>query len=190
MRVLSKEEFELEKEELFEEIINGALFIYPTDTIYGIGCDATNNDAVNRLRALKIRYNRPFSVIAPSKKWIEENCVVGEKEQAWLKKLPGSYTLIMKLKNKDAIAPETNNRLGTLGIRIPQHWFSKIVAELETPIVTTSANFVGEDYMTSLDNLNEKIKTKMKFIIYEGEKKGHPSSIVDLTKEDLDIRKR
>ena len=190
MRVLSKEEFELERKDMFEHIIQANVFIYPTDTIYGIGCDATNPEAVKKLRDIKSRYKRPFSVIAPSKEWIIENCEVGKREEDLFNKLPGPYTLILKLKNNEVVAPETNNDLGTLGIRIPAHWFSKMVAQLGVPIVTTSANYVGADYMTSLEDLDPKIKAKMKFCVYEGEKKGHPSTLVDLTKEELDILKR
>ena len=50
MRVLSKEEFEIGRQEFFELIAEGAVFIYPTDTIYGIGCDATSSEAVKKLR--------------------------------------------------------------------------------------------------------------------------------------------
>ena len=55
-----------------ETIERGAIFIYPTDTIYGIGCNALNSKAVIRLRKIKEQYDRPVSIIAPSKKWIME----------------------------------------------------------------------------------------------------------------------
>jgi len=190
MRIVTKPEFEIGKLAFFQEMVKGALFIYPTDTIYGIGCDATNSDAVKQLRDLKSRHKAPFSVIAPSKKWIEDTCEFDSMHQTWLKKLPGPYTLILKLKNKEAIASGVTNGLDTLGVRIPDHWFSKVVDEFGRPIVTTSANFMGGDYMTSIDDLDPEIKMKVKFIIDEGEKKGRPSALVDLTKDELDIRKR
>ena len=98
--------------------------------------------------------------------------------------------MILKLKNKDAIAHEVNNNMDTVGIRIPEHWFSEFVSELDIPIVTTSANIKGENFMTSLENLNPSIKSKLSFIIYEGEKKGSPSTIVNLSKDEPELTKR
>jgi len=190
MQTISKEEIESEKIIFFHKIKEGALFIHPTDTIYGIGCDASNSDAVYRVREAKKRYTSPFSVIAPSISWINENCEVNKKAQEWLHKLPGPYTLILKLKNKDAIAANVNMDMETLGVRIPDHWFSKIVAELEVPIVTTSANVTQSEFMTSEENLDPKISSKIDFIIYEGEKHGKPSRLIDLTKKDIEVIER
>ena len=60
---------------------------------------------------------------------------------------------------------------------MPDHWIIKGAELLNLPVVTTSANKVGEYFMTSLDNLSTQIKSKVDFIIYEGEKKGRPSQI-------------
>ena len=189
MQTLSKEEFELKMEVFFNKIKQGSLFIHPTDTIYGIGCDATNHNAVYQLRESKKRYTSPFSVIAPSKEWIKQNCETDEIIEKWIDKLPGPYTLILKLKNKEAIAPNTNLNMDTLGIRIPYHWFSSIVEELKIPTVTTSANVTKENFMTSEEDLDPEIAAKMEFMIYEGEKKGRPSRIVDLTQNELIIER-
>jgi L-threonylcarbamoyladenylate synthase len=190
MDVLSKEEFRIEKEHYINLILEGALFIHPTDTIYGISCDATNDAAVKKVRELKQQGERPLSIIAPSKKWIIDNCAVGKKENEWIKKLPGPYTLILKLKNKKAVAEQVNFNSGTLGVRIPKHWFSEIVEEIDRPMITTSANITQEDYMTSTDDLNPRIKSKMSFAVYEGEKHSRPSTIIDLTKEEVKVVKR
>ena len=71
MKFLTPEEFEMNKFTHLESLKKGAVFLYPTDTIYGIGCDATNHEAVYKTREAKQRYTRPFSIIAPSKKWIQ-----------------------------------------------------------------------------------------------------------------------
>ena len=176
MRILTKEELIYNLETLSKEIKDGAVFIYPTDTIYGIGCSALNEKAVNKVRELKNRPDNPFSVIAPSKEWIKNNCEVDE-----LNILPGPYTLVVKLKNNPIVEP-VNLGTETLGVRIPEHWISKFVAELKIPIVTTSVNKAGEQFMTSLEDLDEEIKAKVDFIIYEGKKKARPSKIIDLTK--------
>jgi tRNA threonylcarbamoyl adenosine modification protein (Sua5/YciO/YrdC/YwlC family) len=191
MRIITKEEFDINKEYLLKQIKNGAIFIHPTDTIYGIGCNALDSKAVSKVRKIKKRPKTPFSVIAPSKKWIKENC--NNKSyyfNKWISKLPGPYTMILKLKNKEVISKEVNSGLNTLGVRIPNHWFSKVAKELNIPIITTSANVVGGDFMTSLEDLSQEIKSKVDFIIYEDEKKARPSKIIDLTKEKTKIIKR
>jgi len=180
MRILTKEEVNAEKATLKESILDGAIFIYPTDTIYGIGCNAIKPECVKKIREIKERTQNPFSVIAPSKQWIFDNCQVSEEAEQWINKLPGPYTLILKV-NDDVVAEEVNPKLNTLGIRIPEHWFSSFVSELEVPIVTTSANKSGNDFMTSLENLDSDIKSRVDFIVYEGEKKGKPSKIIDLS---------
>jgi len=189
MQTISKDEFKVEKEIFFNKIKQGSLFIHPTDTIYGIGCDATNHDAVYKVRETKERYINPFSVIAPSKEWVRENCEVNEQVEEWLDKLPGPYTLILKIKNKEALAPNVNMDMDTIGVRIPDHWFSEVVSELKIPIITTSANITQDDFMTSEEDLHPKVKTYMEFMVYEGEKKGRPSKIVDLTKEEMIIER-
>lgn len=190
MITYTKAEFEQKTDFLIDKMLKGAVFIHPTDTIYGLGCDATNSEAVSKLREIKSRFTRPFSIIAPSKNWIRENCEVNEKAEEWLNKLPGPYTLILNLKNKNAITKEVNNDLDTVGIRMIDHWFQNASLNSKKPIVTTSANHVGENFMTSLDNLNSEIKAKVDFAIYEGEKTGRPSTIIDLTKAPEEIEER
>ncbi len=181
MRILNSDELKLEKEQIISAIIGGAVFIYPTDTIYGIGCSANDSKAVKKIRKIKSRNKNPFSVIAPSVDWIKENCIVTKEAEDWLEKLPGPYTLILKLKNPKCVSKEVNAGLKTLGVRIPSHWIKNLVAEAEVPVVTTSVNRSGEDYMASLEDLDASIKREIDFIIYEGEKEGNPSKIVDLT---------
>tara|TARA_Y100000310_G_C20357294_1_gene657280 strand:- start:134 stop:703 length:570 start_codon:yes stop_codon:yes gene_type:complete len=184
MKVLTKTELRIKYSEILDKIKKGAIFIHPTDTIYGISCDAENRESVKKLREIKDRPTNPFSVWAPSKEWIKENCQISKKNERWLEELPGPYTLITKLKNKKAIAPEVNVSISTLGVRIPAHWFSQIVKDLDFPIVTTSVNKSGQEFMSSLESLDPEIKKNVSFIIYEGEKKVRPSKIVDLTKEE------
>lgn len=183
MRILSKEEFESEKDIIRTSLIeNNVVFIYPTDTIYGIGCSAVNKEAVDKIRKIKERNGSPFSVIAPFKEWIDEHCVVNENAREWIKRLPGPYTLILKRK-KDCVAENVAPNTDTLGVRIPDHWFSNFASEIGLPIITTSVNKTGSDFMTSLNDLDTDIKSKVDFIVYEDAIKGSPSKIVDLTDE-------
>ncbi len=183
MKVYTREEALANKETLLNLVKKGAIFIYPTDTIYGIGCDATNSSSVKHIRALKQREEKPFSVIAPSKKWITTHCAIPEIQV--LEKLPGPYTLIAELKDKKGICNEVNYGLTTLGVRIPAHWISEFIAELGRPLVTTSVNLSGKPNAATLEELKE---FDVDFIIFEGSKTGKPSTLINTVTGDIKER--
>ncbi len=182
MEVLTRTELRLRHDEILAKIKQGAILIHPSDTIYGLSCNALDAKAVGKIRQLKQRVSTPFSVWIPSLKWIHDNCVVDKLTQEWISHLPGPYTLIVKLKNKKAVVSQVNAGGATLGVRLPDHWFSAIVGELGIPIVTTSANKTGQPFMTSVEDLDPDIEKGVEFLIYEGLKQGRPSKIVDLSK--------
>jgi len=165
---------------ILESIKKGFIFIYPTDTIYGIGCDATNESAVLKLRMLKERYDKPLLIIAPSKKWIYENCIVQKKFEKYIKKLPGAFTFILKLKNKNCINKYVNMDSDSIGVRIPDHIFTKTIQESEKPFITTSVNISGKEHVKKIEEISEKIKKEC-IIIDAGLLDGKPSSLIDLT---------
>jgi L-threonylcarbamoyladenylate synthase len=185
MKVIVRDDLEIELPEVLSKIKQGDVFIHPTDTIYGLGCDATNEAAVAKIQKLKGRNGKPFSIWVPSLDWIRTNCVVNDKVETWLEKLPGPYTLILKLKYKDVIATNVNHGLDTIGIRYPDHWFGKVVEKYGTPIVTTSANKAGEAFMTKIENLDQEIEIGVSFVVYEGEKKLRPSRVVNIENEEV-----
>ncbi|HLC82093.1 MAG TPA: L-threonylcarbamoyladenylate synthase [Candidatus Nanoarchaeia archaeon] len=186
MEILTRTELKLRFEEIAEKIIKGAVFIYPTDTVYGIGCNALNKAAVKKIREIKTgRPTAPFSIIVPSLSWINKNIEIHDLAKAWIKKLPGPYTLIIYLKNKKAIAENVAPGVDTIGIRYPDHWFTSVIAKLNIPVVTTSANKTGEPFMTSLENLDPDLEKQVEFLIYEGPKEGRPSKIINTVKEEV-----
>ena len=180
--------FKQNKDKILKSIADGAVFVYPTDTIYGIGCDAINEDSVKKIRVAK-QTGQPFSVIAPNKDWIKKHCAVLPGHEEWIAKLPGPYTLIFALKDT-AVAPDVVPSGKTIGVRMPNHWIKDIAAELQRPIVTTSANVHGKPFMTSLETMDPEIKNAADFIIYEGPKEARPSTIIDLTTEKPKIISR
>ncbi len=189
MEILSKKDTILRKKELQKRIKQGAIFIYPTDTIYGIGCDATNKEAITKLRQLKNRPNdKALSVWAPSIDWIKKNCDTNSQNaQEYLPLLPGKYTLLIPIKNKNAVAQNTAPNKELLGVRLPDHWLQSFFQELNLPIITTSVNKSGESFMTSIDNLDQRIGNHVDFIINDGETKNKPSKIINCkTKAEID----
>ena len=188
MRIITKKEIEDKKEFYFSEIKKGKIFVYPTDTIYGIGCDALNDKAVLRIRKIKNREEKPFSIIAPSKEWIVKNCFVDEIGRKWLDKLPGAYTLILKLQNKNAVAKEVNDNSGTLGVRIPANWFAEFISSVGAVFVTTSVNLSGEKPINSLHDLKGEIKKFVDYFVDYGELKNPPSTVVNLIDGEKVVR--
>ncbi|MBU0471972.1 MAG: threonylcarbamoyl-AMP synthase [Nanoarchaeota archaeon] len=189
MEALNKDEFFARKHFLTQKL-KSSVFIYPTDTIYGIGCVADDEELVDRIRVLKKRFDMPFSVIAPSKDWIRENCVVSKNAEEWLDKLPGPYTLILKLKNPSVIAENVNLGVETLGVRIPDNWFSEVVASMNLPIITTSANVSGKDFMTSIEDLDPVVAHGVDVVVHDGFIKGKPSTLVFLDKNAVSLKER
>ncbi|MBW2978312.1 threonylcarbamoyl-AMP synthase [Candidatus Woesearchaeota archaeon] len=189
MQIYTAAEAKLKKAEIQSRIARGQIFIHPTDTIYGLGCSAKLSKAVKKIREIKQRPDTPFSIMVPSVEWIKENCVISKEAEKYLKQLPGPITLILKTKNHP-VAKEVAPGKDSVGVRIPDHWFHKIVEDLGVPIITTSVNVTGKIFMTSLENLDNEIRKKVDFAIDEGEKKGRPSKIIHLEGEEVKVRER
>ncbi len=176
----------MDQVDLTESIIEGNVFIYPTDTIYGLGCDAANRDAVARLKKIKGRdADKPLSVIAPYLGWIFEHFEIEKKDIAYLKKyFPGPYTLLLrkrKLSFMDWISP--NDRMG---VRIPKFvsgdgYIMDAIESSQVPIVTTSVNLSGEKPALRIVDIYEDIIKKVDFFIEsKNERKlsGKPPTLV------------
>ncbi|MFH1332792.1 MAG: L-threonylcarbamoyladenylate synthase [archaeon] len=173
--------------EIIEQIKEGAIFIYPTDTVYGLGCNALDADAVKRLRKIKGRSNKPLSIIAPSKAWITRNF---ETKKSYINKLPGPYTFIMKPKKEKLLPDEVTKGVDTVGVRIPDHPFTKIIQKAGVPFITTSVNISGEAPVTDLSKIPSEILNNVDYIIGDNSLDNAPSALIDLTGEIPKIIKR
>lgn len=166
-----------EKQEarLAKEIAKGSIFIYPTDTVYGIGCNAFNETAVQKIKEMKARdKDKPLSIIAPSKEWILNNL---ETSKEFLDKyLPGPYTLILKKKNSSFLSNISQSE--TLGIRIPAHKFTRIIQKSRLPFITTSVNLAGEKPASSIEEINPEILEQVNIVINCNKLSGTPSTII------------
>ncbi len=158
-----------------EDIKNGAVFIYPTDTIYGLGCDATNLESVALIKKIKYRdADNPMSVIAPSVDWIKEHCEVGD--DLIEKYLPGPYTLILKKKDPEFMKDVSSN--DSLGIRIPDCEFTELVEKAGVPFITTSVNFVGEPFAVKISDIDHDIIDAVDIVLGVGKLDGRPSTLI------------
>jgi len=168
-------------EEITKAILSGKIFIYPTDTIYGLGCNAENKKAVEKIRKIKARdKNKPLSVIAPDIEWIKEHCIA---DNNFIKKyLPGKYTIILKKKKQNFLKWVSNTN--SLGIRIPANKFTKIIQGSGVPSITTSVNLSGEKPDVNLKEISHEIKNKADMVIKSTEPlSGKPSILIIEGKE-------
>ena len=184
MKRITKKNF-LENETFYlDEIKKGKIFIYPTDTIYGIGCDASNGKSIEKIREIKKRDSKPMSIIVPSIRWIEENCFIDNGNE--FSKLPGPYTFIVNLKNEKIISKkELIGELKGIGIRIPNNWFTKWIEKNDLTFVTTSVNLSGENHLINPSQLKEEIELKVDYFIEDGILSGKPSTVIDLRNGEI-----
>jgi len=124
---------------------NGEVIVYPTDTLYGFGVDATNTEAIQRLNRLKGRV-KPLSIILKSLDHMHDFSEFdGEIKSEISKLFPGSYTVLLPSINS-VLSPLVQSGSPSIGIRIPDHFFPiKLVKLLGKPIITTSINRHGTD---------------------------------------------
>ena len=156
---------------------DGKVFVFPTDTLYGLGCNARNRKAVIRIRHIK-RTNHPFSVIT-TKNWIKKHLEI--KFPEYLEKLPGPYTFIFRSEGRHL--PREVSFSNKLGVRIPNHPVSKLIEKAGIPFISTSCNLTGENPITRIKDLPKEISEKVDFAIDGGVLKGKASQVWDLTGE-------
>jgi len=173
-----------------ESMRRGDVIVYPTDTIYGIGCDAGNPASVGRIRRAKGRdAARHFSVIAPGKEWIWENARLSKLNRDLADRLlPGPYTLIVRAGRsapRPVVSPE-----GTLGVRLPRHPFTDVVSEAGVPFVTTSVNVSGDAPAASLSEVPASMEKSVDIAVDAGRIEGRASRIFDFTTDDIKAVRR
>ncbi len=173
-----------------ETLKKGGLIVYPTETLYGIGADATNPKAVKKLTEYKERpFGKPYSIAVMDQKMAEEYAELnGTAKNLYKEFLPGALTIISK--GKHTVAPGIESEDGTLGIRIPDYKLvMAIVTKFGKPITATSANasYKKRPYKISdiLENISDKQKGLIDLIIDGGTLPvREPSTVIDTTPDD------
>jgi len=178
-------------------IKKGGVVIYPTDTIYGIGVNALDQNAIDKVYKIKERpEDKPLSVVMSGIKMAKKYCIISKKqEEIFSALLPGAFTLVFsgKTSKKNEILTMSN---GTLSIRIPDYKITTLLSKkLKIPFTATSANISGlpgsGDINKVLRQLGDK-EGQIDLVLNAGIlPKKNPSVIIDLTKETPKVlRKR
>jgi tRNA threonylcarbamoyl adenosine modification protein (Sua5/YciO/YrdC/YwlC family) len=181
---LSLDNYDVAVESAAAAISSGGLVIYPTDTLYGIGCDATSKKAVARIYALKRREGKkPLSILVANYEMLLGYCEVSpEQERVLHALLPGPYTFILKLKKKLPVSDTLS-----IGVRVPDHQFMRGVSKkLQIPIVTTSANLSGEPDAAEASQVAPEIAAGADLLIDGGRcRYAQGSTIIDLVNMEV-----
>ena len=167
-----------------EVLKNGGIILYPTDTVWGLGCDATNEDAVEKLNKLKGRVADKSLIVLLA----NENNL-----QSYVTEIPDvAYQLIEYAENPMTIifsgaknlAKNVINTDGSVGIRIVKHDFcEQLLQRFRKPIVSTSANLSGQPTPLFFDDIDQEIINAVDYVVdleqdYRTEKQ--PSTIIKL----------
>lgn len=157
----------------------GGIVLYPTDTLYGLGVNAFNEEAVKRLYRLKRRpLNKPISICLHDTKWIRKVAHINPKiERLITKLLPGPFTIILKKKN--TVPQILTGGTEKIGIRIPDNIISRELSK-EFPITSTSANISGMKTHNNIKDIIQQIG-EVDIAIDAGPLKGGASTVIDLT---------
>jgi len=164
----------------------GKIIVYPTDTVYGIGCDALNEKAVLKIaRIKKVKEAKPVSVMVRDLEEIKKYSFLGSTNKRILEKLlPGKFTFILP-----GVKKLSNFITGggpNVGFRIPEHPVTQKLTELfENPIVTTSANITGEEPISDPFKIVDRFRDERyqpDLILDFGKlESAHPSVVVDIS---------
>ena len=162
---------------------DGKIIVYPTDTVWGMGCDPFDQKAIDKLFTVKGKKLDGLSIMFSHKKGIYDVCEINKKAKKIIEEfLPGPITLILKSKKEFAKGVTRN---GNVAVRIPLNRTSMDLAK-DMPVVTTSANLHGEKIAEDIEEAKEIFGKSCYYL--DGEKpKGIESTIIDLTKNEPQI---
>lgn len=171
---------------------NGGLVIYPTDTVYGLGCDIFNSKAIDRLKLIKgIKgKNLNLSFICYDLSQLSEYArhVSTPVFKLMKKSLPGPYTFILESSSK--VPKILNAKKKTVGIRIPDNNIPReIVKHLGNPIITTSVHDgdIIREYTTDPTLIFEEFENQVDIVIDGGSGNLQPSTVIDCTNDTPEV---
>jgi tRNA threonylcarbamoyl adenosine modification protein (Sua5/YciO/YrdC/YwlC family) len=166
----------------------GGVIAYPTDTIYGIGCDITNKKAIERVYQIKQwPKHKPFSFICSDLKNISQYAKVSNYAYKTMRRLlPGPYTFILAGSNQVPKMMLTKRK--TAGIRVPAHPICQsLINTLGNPVISTSAATPEGELFSEPWLIDDYFGKRIDLVIDGGPVPGEPSSVVSLIGDEPDV---
>ena len=171
--------------EALETLRRGGIILYPTDTVWGIGCDATNEEAVKKIYELKQRSDSKSMLALVDSEARLERYVENIPEIAWQLIETSDEPITIIYDSPKGVAESLKAEDGSLGIRITKEKFSnELCKKLGKPIVSTSANRSGEPTPLNYDEISDYIKEGVDYVVdyrRSDKSKPNPSHIIKLS---------
>jgi len=167
---------------------HGLVIVYPTDTLYGLGADIFNDDAVEKVFKIKKRKKtNPLSVAVANLKQIEKIAYVDDKSRCLIKTfLPGKLTIV--LRKKKIVSNLITAGLNKVAIRIPDNKIALDLLSKFGPITATSANIHDKKPPVNIDDISMQFSVSdIAVYIDDGKLDGRPSTIIDMSKKPFKI---
>jgi len=174
-----------------QTVKDGGVIAFPTETVYGLGCDPLNIQAVQRLIIVKGQRKKPFPVLVASFDDVTKVAYISKNGKKLASKFwPGPLTIV--LPKKKLLADDVTFGLDSVGLRIPNNQVAFRLIELSGGLlVGSSANLTGEKPPRSVQEMSEKLKQRTDLILDGGPaRKGTPSTVVDLTSDEPKILRK
>ena len=169
---------------------NGEIVIFPTETVYGLGGDATNKNAVKRIFKLKKRpLINPLICHFSNKKAVEKNCNINELDKKLIEFFwPGPLTIVLGKKKSSLIDPLVSNNMNSIGCRIPKNKIAiNLLKKVNFPVAAPSANIATKISSTHPSHLVKYFKNKILILDGGNSKIGLESTVVKTYKKHIKI---
>ncbi len=174
-------------ESISDYLMHGGIMVYPTDTVYGIGCNAFDTSAVEMIVSVKQReQKKPLIILVRDKEMLQQMVRdIGTDTDDLINRFwPGPLTIVFKARS--SINKLLTVNTGTIAVRQSSHPFIEYLFKtFEYPLVSTSANISNETPASSIDELNPAIVNKVDLIIDGGRINKTPSTVVDATSRKI-----
>ncbi len=170
-----------------EAMQNGGVVIYPTDTVYGLGCSVEDKAAIEKIYLIKRqRDDKPFSFVCSDLTHISSYARVSNLAFKTMKRLiPGPYTFILPAQRMKTLPKILVSKRKTVGIRVPASPVTlALVKQLGHPILSTSVTTPGNQILTDPDDIIELFKNRVELILDGGILTENPSTVIDLTADE------
>lgn len=164
---------------LSKDDLKGKLIVYPTDTVYGVGCLYNDIEGIEKIYQMKKRdYGKPIAVLCANINQVKEICDFPEYASKYADHWPGALTIILNNKDKSK----------TVGVRIPDSNVSYRLLKHFGPMSTTSVNYSGEKEIASLSEISEKFAPFIDYLVIDYEVfSNQPSTVISCLDNEVKI---
>ncbi|MCE9500402.1 MAG: threonylcarbamoyl-AMP synthase [Leptospira sp.] len=174
--------------EISGNLIDGAVYIFPTDTVYALAADSNSKKGIEKLYVLKeINKNKPLSILCPDISTAASlvEYIPNEAFKLMKRITPGPFTFIFRANRSIPRVSLSNNKNKNIGIRIPENKLLSEFLSVHPGTITTTSVFTNDEYMTDIDDLENIYGNRTEGIIDGGIVKVEMSTVIDFTTDEM-----